>query len=104
MSKKNGSMNVAMTLDKETKGTFRLKADDPNAVITTLYIEREAMKDAPTELTVSLKEDEKGELKFDRETKGTYIFQNDAANAAVRTLYVQREAFEKPPAAVSLSW
>lgn len=50
-------MKIKMELAKETKGTFNYKNGDAGAAISSLYIQKEAVKgDAPKTITVEIKE------------------------------------------------
>jgi hypothetical protein len=45
---------VAMTLDRETKNTYRFAADSEDAPIQTLYVNREHFDSEPRSITVTL--------------------------------------------------
>ena len=45
---------VAMTLARETPGTFRYEADVDDVEITTLYIRKQGRTKAPTQITVTV--------------------------------------------------
>lgn len=47
-------VQIAMTLDKETKTTYRFKADDESAPIPTVYVAQTAFDSKPTTITLTI--------------------------------------------------
>lgn len=45
---------VKMTLDKETAGTYRFRAEDDDAPVTTIYVAKGLYDSTPTTVTVTL--------------------------------------------------
>jgi len=54
MAKDKGLLTIKMTKGRETKGTHVYKADD--GPITSLYIRKDGLKDAPESITVTVSE------------------------------------------------
>ena len=51
---KPSSIIVTMTLEKETKNTYRYTATDEDVAIETLYVQKTAFASAPEAVTVTL--------------------------------------------------
>lgn len=56
MSDANNDVKVRMRLSRETKGTFVYEATKEDAVITTLYVKKDAYEDAPENILVIVKD------------------------------------------------
>lgn len=51
------TIEVRLTQGKETKGTYRFEAEDPKAVVTTLYIRKSAFDGGPVPNAIVLRID-----------------------------------------------
>jgi hypothetical protein len=49
------AITTKLTLERETKGTFVFTSDDEDAAVTTLYVRKSAMDEAPDSITLTIK-------------------------------------------------